>query len=391
MPGNGDRATADGYAWVEDWEGGGFCVAVVKTASARDVLSGMVVDPATPIGSAAETREWAWEQRIPAYATAVEATELEDWVVTVEGNGFLATQDDVICRLSELGPAIALYRNVSAVMRFVYAVDRSVIRAFDPLLYDNRSTWTGEPLAQEEGLAFGMGAPMAAAFACAERLSGLKLTRQFLDSRDSWIAVGHYPSYSVAPGRSWREDKAAMERLVHEEREQGLESFEVRTRWAGRAPSERLRSVGGNVLGIVKLDRDLVDEIERADAKTQRDIARWAARRACSLAGLDQVDWVAAALLSLDLGQPLPPPFDDHRRVWERRERDPRVPYTLVDAPEGGERNRVQQAFALPAVWGASDDDPLRAAFDALFAAVGTCGSDYPELFAEVRATFLST
>ena len=187
------RATAAGYAWVEEWEGEGFCLALVEAASARDVLAAMVPDPAVPIGPARDVRAWAREQQLPRYATAVEATELGPWVVSVEGNGFLATLDAVLRRLSEKRRAIVLFRNVNAVMRFVNASDGSVIRAFDPLLYDNRSSWIGAPLAQEKGLAFGLGAPMACAFACAERISGVSLTREFLDSRDAWLAVGHHP------------------------------------------------------------------------------------------------------------------------------------------------------------------------------------------------------
>lgn len=187
------RVTAARYAWVEEWEGEGFCLALVEATSARDVLAAMVPDPAVPIGRAQDVRAWAREQQLPRYATAVEATELGSWVVSVEGNGFLATLDAVLRRLSEKRRAIVLFRNVNAVMRFVYASDGSVARAFDPLLYDNRSSWIGAPLPQEKGLTFGLGAPMASAFACAERISGVSLTREFLDSRDSWLAVGHHP------------------------------------------------------------------------------------------------------------------------------------------------------------------------------------------------------
>lgn len=187
------RVTADRYAWVEHWEGEGFCVALVEATNARDVLTDMLPDPALPIGKAPEVRAWAAEQRFPHYANAVEAADLGAWVVSFESNGFLATQDDVLRRLTQGRKAIVLFRNVNAVMRFVYARDGSVIRAFDPLLYENRSTWIGEPLAEEEGLTFGAGAPMASAFACAERISGVHVTREFLDSRDAWIAIGHHP------------------------------------------------------------------------------------------------------------------------------------------------------------------------------------------------------
>lgn len=189
----GAGATAGRYAWVEEWAGGGFCAALVDATSARDVLSAMVPDPPMPIGQAREVRAWARQQQLPHYANAVEATELGRWVVSVEENGFLAMRADVLRRLSDHRTAVVLFRNVNAVMRFVCAREGSVIRAFDPLLYDDRSSWVGEPLAQEKDLAFGVGAPMASAFALAERISGVTLTRELLDSRDAWIAVGHRP------------------------------------------------------------------------------------------------------------------------------------------------------------------------------------------------------
>lgn len=185
--------TAERYAWVEDWEGEGFCVALVGASSARDVLAAMVPDPDLAMGQARDVRAWAREQQLPNYGNAVEAAELGRWVVSVEENGFLAMHADVLRRLSEHRTAIVLFRNVNAVMRFVCAREGSVIRAFDPLLYDDRSSWIGEPLAQERDLDFGVGAPMACAFALAERVSGVTLTREFLESRDAWIAVGHHP------------------------------------------------------------------------------------------------------------------------------------------------------------------------------------------------------
>ena len=186
-------ASAERYAWVEDWEGEGFCVALVGATGARDVLAEMVPEPALAIGQARDVRAWAREQQLPRYANAVEAVEIGRWVVCVEENGFLAMRGDVLRRLSDRRTAIVLFRNVNAVMRFVCARDGSVIRAFDPLLYDDRSSWVGEPLAHEKDLAFGVGVPMASAFALAERISGVALTREFLDSRDGWLAVAHHP------------------------------------------------------------------------------------------------------------------------------------------------------------------------------------------------------
>ncbi|MFC9589361.1 hypothetical protein ACFTUC_06095 [Streptomyces sp. NPDC056944] len=45
-----------------------------------------------------------------------------------------------------------------------------------------------------------------------------------------------------------------------------------------------------------------------------------------------------------------------------------------------------QPSFALPTVLAAADPDPLKAALEAVFQAVSTCGEHYPELLEEIRA-----
>ncbi len=50
----------------------------------------------------------------------------------------------------------------------------------------------------------------------------------------------------------------------------------------------------------------------------QQAMAKWAARRACSVAGLTDLDWVAPALDALEHGQPLPAPFDDRSQLFKK-------------------------------------------------------------------------
>ncbi|EQD86654.1 hypothetical protein A8924_0124 [Saccharopolyspora erythraea NRRL 2338] len=187
------------------------------------------------------------------------------------------------------------------------------------------------------------------------------------------------------------EEKAEAERERRLEEERRREEVRARAEaesWAGRAPSERLRQAGGHAWAMAQLDRDLVDEIADLDADAQRSLARWAVRRAYELAGLDGIDWIAPALAALEQGRELPPPFDDKLGVWEVLLNDPRVPHTTVTLPDRSTENFLQQAAALPAIFGATEDDPLSAAFEALHSAAGAFGTDYPDLFAEVRREF---
>ncbi|WP_217168529.1 hypothetical protein [Streptomyces sp. AC512_CC834] len=162
------------------------------------------------------------------------------------------------------------------------------------------------------------------------------------------------------------------------------ERAEIRS-WGGRLPSRRVREAGAEARGLVPLDRDLLDAVDAACPATQRSLARWAARRAFTETGLDGVDWIAPALAALDRGEPLPAPFDDPRRAWDRFFTDDR---TALTAPDGCHGDPLRRALALPALCAAADVDPLRAALGALFAAAVAHGTDYPALFAEARRYF---
>lgn len=197
--------TETDYLWADGWEDLGFCVALVESSSPEDVLGRLVPDPAHPLGFAPAVREWAREHQIPDYANAIEATAVDGWVVTFEANGFQATLDTVVARVSSGRRAVVVFRNVNVVMRCISAVDGAIVRSFDPLLYDNPG-WGGKPLPEESGLPFGeVGHPTSAAFAWAERLTGVHLTQALLDARDAWVAVAHFPQYSVLGDSAWRE------------------------------------------------------------------------------------------------------------------------------------------------------------------------------------------
>jgi hypothetical protein len=96
------------------------------------------------------------------------------------------------------------------------AVDGAVIRSFDPLLYDDPTPWDGPPLPEESGLDFGS-LPMAAAFACAERLTRFSFTSDLLDDHGDWIALGHNPLHSLSAAASWPPDEANAERQLCED------------------------------------------------------------------------------------------------------------------------------------------------------------------------------
>ncbi|MFE5514007.1 hypothetical protein ACFQ9J_26085 [Streptomyces sp. NPDC056529] len=193
---------------------------------------------------------------------------------------------------------------------------------------------------------------------------------------------------------------------------------------------------------MLDFDSDLVHDLGAADPDVQRAVAVLVAQRACEVAGLTDVPWVAGALAALTQGHPLPPPFDDVARMREalestslepgpdvlgavppqRRRYFPPPPAGLMwvktaeesDGETSYELGRLpgsqapmvftelvfpastpqvrgpisQPHFALPAVLAAAEPDPLKAALDAVWHALNTYGEHYPKLLDEIRSTW---
>ena len=165
-----------------------------------------------------------------------------------------------------------------------------------------------------------------------------------------------------------------------------------RATWGGRAPSQRLRTLGGNVLGVAGTDRDLLDSFEALDAVTQRRVARWLARRAFELAELDTLDWVRPALEAMDHGEPLPAPFTNHAEAQALLLDGPTSTQAVVRLGNQ-ERERARRihrpSFAVPALFSAVAEDPLQALVDTFSHAAATFDDDRNELIDELRARFL--
>src|SRR6266545_1015493 len=208
----------------------------------------------------------------------------------------------------------------------------------------------------------------------------------------SAIAAYWHGFASDQPPPPTPEERAEAERLALLERQRAAEQARLgaeEREWGGRLPSERLRRLRGTALTVARLDRSLVDALAQTDPVIQRDIARWVTRRAFVEARLADVEWIAPALAAMDRGEPLPSPFDDDRRAWGMLLSDARVPRTLVTSLDGRLANCLQQAMAIPALFSALEQDPLRAALDALWSAAVAFGHGrHQVLFSEVRQAF---
>jgi hypothetical protein len=209
----------------------------------------------------------------------------------------------------------------------------------------------------------------------------------------SEIAAYWHEFATEQPSPPTPEEKAAAEQERRAEQRRAAEQvcLEAETEeWGGRLPSQRLRDLGGNALGVAQLDRALVDAVGEADPATQRKVACWVTRRAFAEAQLADIDWIAPALDAMDRGEPLPSPFDgDDTRAWDQLFSDERIPRTVVTSLDGEYSNLLQQAMAFPALFSAREKDPLSAAIDALWNAAVAFGRERNQaLFGEIRREF---
>ncbi|ADD42961.1 hypothetical protein [Stackebrandtia nassauensis] len=181
------------------------------------------------------------------------------------------------------------------------------------------------------------------------------------------------------------EEVAEAKRIADERAAEKRRRYAERERWGEYSPSDRLRGLGGHVSKVAKRDPALAHATEAAGPDVQRAIACWAARRFCDATGLSDVDWIAEGLSQLERGVPLSPPLDDVEQTWRRFVEDPRV-RDIVGPKLDRVPDAARQEMPFPALTEAAHPDPLRAAFDALWAA--SAGSGWRDVFTEVRERF---
>ena len=118
-----------------------------------------------------EVDDFAWG------SVLVQTDVLGKWSVILEPSGWITSLPEVLARLSSRAQAVSVFWNVNAVMSFGLARNGSVVRQFDPLLYDDG----GERLSEELDLPFGQpGSVRAASLLLLTRLTGVRVEQAWL-------------------------------------------------------------------------------------------------------------------------------------------------------------------------------------------------------------------
>ncbi len=208
-----------------------------------------------------------------------------------------------------------------------------------------------------------------------------------------WHAVaGKTPPPPTAQMRA--EARAVAERKAAGQQAQRAAESE-RRQWGGRPPSPRLRQLAGNVQNLARAHRDLLDTLAALPPATQRKVANWLARQAFEAAGMTSDPLAAAALDALDNGAALPAPFTDEQSASAYVHPAPSHPagsFAVVSDHEGPRRPYPihRPSFAVPALFGATQSDPLQAVVEAFTHAEATFDDRKDELETALRSRFLA-
>lgn len=172
-----------GYGWVEELEA--FCFTALVGLDVDEAIRRLGGDP----GQADRRRtfdECFWPADGPQWA---QIGRVGEGLLVAEHNGWRA--EEVAEVLSRGATLACFFRNVHAVMHFVYAVNGRVLAEFDPLL-DPRPRTGADPRAISvalQGLPFGLFNAESSALALLERLTGVPVARTWLDTPQRAVAL----------------------------------------------------------------------------------------------------------------------------------------------------------------------------------------------------------
>lgn len=189
------NAIADDYRWFEaDFAqlAEAYCITMVRGITPVEVLRLLQAEVRGDVMGTRTLNEHAYKtaQVHQGSHGYLGVALLEGWSVMVEPNGYIGTLDGVLSRLSAERTAVSHFRNVNAVDHFNWFENAELRLHFEPLFAYYRDGSAPDSLvtpmrevgfAVEEGGADDLDMVTAATFALAERVTGIRLTPEFLE------------------------------------------------------------------------------------------------------------------------------------------------------------------------------------------------------------------
>ena len=177
-----------GFDWVDGLEA--YCFTAVLGLEADEAIRRLGGTSASP----AEARTFAecfWTADGPQW---VQVGLVDGGLLVAEHNGWRA--EEMVESLSRGARVACFFRNVTAVMRFVYAVDGRIYAEFDPLLEPCARSGTDphclDPMLH--GLSFGLFGAEPSALDLLARLTGVRVARTWLDAPQRAVSLPPLPA-----------------------------------------------------------------------------------------------------------------------------------------------------------------------------------------------------
>ncbi|MFG1611057.1 hypothetical protein [Actinoplanes sp. NPDC049265] len=327
--------------------------------------------------------------------TIVGVTEVPGGCVVAQWGSYLAASGDVLNKLSRGTVSYGVSGNPKSGNQGALSVDGTLV-GWD--LHPGGADAFPDDDADEVLRAYlFVGHPLA--YCCARAGPAAVDARAFTGPPDLWLRLPEDPK--TRANRQQEAEQRATAALAEAERKRREEqerepAYELRE-WGGRRPTPRLRELGVHAWGMLHDGYgDLLFAFDALQPAAQRDAARWLARQAFAIAGLDQLGWARDALDALDRGDPLPAPFDtpDTMHAWVAPDalQVAGVTDAVIDAEPDTPKFGVpvhRPSFALPAVLHAAHPDPLIALVDTFDDAIATFDDYRDHLLAELRTRHL--
>lgn len=175
-----------GFQWVERLEA--YCFTALVGLDLDEAINRLGGCPS------AQPRTFA-ECFWPADGTQwAQVGTVDGGLLVAEHNGWWA--EEFVESLSVGARLACFFRNVQAIMHFVYAVDGRIVAEFDPLL-SRCPTGGADPHSIDaalEGLPFGLFGAEASALTLVHRLTGVRVDRAWLDAPQRVVALPPLPA-----------------------------------------------------------------------------------------------------------------------------------------------------------------------------------------------------
>ncbi len=189
-------ATSSDYRWIADsnlWPLGAYCLTFVRALPPCEVLDRLHVQDRVRIqgaGAIIEPASDAWVAH-EGRQLFVAVTQADGWSVMFEENGFIGVTRSLMAAVSKGTSTVGHFRNVNAFDQFLWLEDGEVALYFEPLFPSRREGTRADEVVPEmrsagfdlrEGEERTFEGHTAAAFALAERITGVRVTPELLDA-----------------------------------------------------------------------------------------------------------------------------------------------------------------------------------------------------------------